>query len=33
MNCNAEAFDWIVEIAKIKSNFSEDDNFELLTEK
>ena len=33
MNCNSEAFDWIIDLAKIKSNFSEEPNFEPLTEK
>ena len=33
MNCNSEAFDWIIDLTKIKSNFSEEPNFEPLTEK
>ena len=33
MNCNSEAFDWIIELARIKSNFSEEPNFEPRTEK
>lgn len=33
MNCNSEAFDWIIELVKLKSNFSEENNFEPKSEK
>jgi hypothetical protein len=32
MNCNQEAFDWIIEITKIKSNFSEEKDYEPMSE-
>ena len=32
MNCNQEAFAWIIEVTKIKANFSEDKDFEPLSE-
>jgi hypothetical protein len=33
MNCNAEAFDWIITITKIKSHFSDDHHFSPLSDK
>ena len=33
MNCNEEAFDWIIEVVKIKSNYrDEKDQREILSE-
>lgn len=33
MNCNCKAFDWIIQIVKIKTNYSEDPKYEQMTEK
>mgnify|MGYP001022783706 CR=1 FL=1 len=32
MNCNTEAFDWIISVVKLKTNYRDGDNTEVLTQ-
>lgn len=32
MNCNTEAFDWIIAVVKLKTNYRDGTNTEILTQ-